>query len=690
MKRYFLLCLLFFAFFPSFGHTEEGLWLYENFPKDKIQSQYGASLTQEWLDHLRLASVRFNNGGSGSFVSPDGLTLTNHHVGAKCIQQLSTGGHDYMKTGFYAATRAQEAPCPDLELNQLVAMQDVTAQVNARVSPGMSAPEASQQQRAAMAEIEKNCARTTGLRCDVIPFYSGEVFHLYQYKKYTDVRLVFAPEFEIAFFGGDADNFTYPRYDLDITFFRVYENGQPAHLENYLRWAKDGAKDGDLVLVSGNPGSTGRLRTVAQLEYARDIDFPARLALYARRIALLKAFSGGSAENARIAKEDIFSLENSQKAITGYQNGLKDPQLMARKIAEEQKLRAAANLPPGIADPWEAIARAMLRQRQLYNRFWYLERRRGFYADLATIARDLLRATEEKSKPNPQRMREYRDSALPSFEANLFSPAPIYKSLEIVTLTDSLTEMQDLLGKDDPAVQAVLRGKTPEEAARAAITGTRLDDVAFRKQLYTGGPEAVAASSDPMLAMMRALDPEARRVRRQYEDEVESPERMEGARIVKLRFARSGFTQPPDATFTLRLSYGTVKGYVEKGKPVPPFTTIGGAYQHAAVRGNQPPYRLPESWIKAKGKLKPSTPLNFVSTVDIIGGNSGSPIVNRNAEVVGVIFDGNIQSLVWNFAFDDAQARAVSVDSRGIVEALHSIYRADRLLKELRSSPPRK
>ncbi|GAC1506345.1 MAG: S46 family peptidase [Terriglobales bacterium] len=662
------------------------MWLYNAFPKAKVKAKYGFEPSQEWLDHVRLSSVRFNNGGSGSFVSPDGLTFTNHHVGAECIQQLSTGGKDYMKAGFYAHTREEEAKCPNLELNQLIGIEDVTAKVKSAIKPEGSSAEAGQSQHSAMAAIEKECA-IGGLRCDVVTFYSGEVYHLYKYKKYTDVRLVFAPEFDAAFFGGDPDNFEYPRYDLDITFFRVYENDKPAHLDNYLRWSKAGVKEGELTFVSGHPGNTERLRTLSQLEYLRDVDYPSRLETYARRIALLKQFGTESPENARIAQEDIFGYENSQKAIKGYQGGLKDPQLMERKQADERNLRSHtssdAKEKATHGDPWDAIAKAMNVQKEIYLPLTYIERRRGFNSDLASLARDLVRVTEEKTKPNGQRLREYTDSGLPSLEQHLFSTAPIYKFLETVTLADSLAQMRDAMGSDNPMVKKVLDGRTPEEVAKALIGGTKLDDVAVRKQLYEGGQAAIEASSDPLIVLMRSVDPDARAIRKKYDDEVDAVERSEGAKIAKARFSESGFTQPPDATFTLRLSYGAVKGYTENGKHIPFATNMGGAYQHANEHGNKPPFQLPESWIKAKSKLTLSTPFNFVSTSDIIGGNSGSPTINKAGEVVGIIFDGNIESLPWNFVYDDKVGRAVSVDSRGIQEALRKIYWATGLANEL-------
>ena len=686
MKRSFSVLLAFAFLFTTLAPADEGMWLYNQPPKDRIKAKYGFELTQQWLDHVRLSSVRFNNGGSGSFVSADGLTFTNHHVGAACVQQLSTEGHDYIKTGFYAKTQADEAKCPNLELNQLVGIEDVTDKVNAGVKPGMSAADAGQVQRAAMSQVEKDCSTSSGLRCDVVTFYSGQVYNLYKYKKYTDVRLVFAPEFDIAFFGGDPDNFTYPRYDLDITFFRVYENGKPAHLDNYLKWSQSGVKDGDLIFVSGHPGSTGRLLTMSQLQYLRDVDYPSRLALYKRRIALLQEFSKQSEEHARIAKEDIFGLQNSQKAIKGYESGLLDNSIMDVKAADEAKLRAAFKTDPRNAaagDPWDEIAQAEKLQKEIFLKLTFLERMRGFSSHLAQDARQLVRAAAEKGKPNQERMREFRDSNLPSFEQQLFSTEPIYKSLETALLADSLTEIKEALGKDNPDVQKVLQGKTPTEAAKDLITNTKLDDPAVRKQLYEGGQAAIDASKDSLILVMRAIDDSARAVRKQFEDQVESILRRDGTLVAKARFAVSGFNQPPDATFTLRLSYGTVKGYEENGKAIPFATTLGGAYEHASEHGGETPYKLPESWMKAKTSVDAKTPLDFVSTADIIGGNSGSPTVNKKGEVVGIIFDGNIESLPWNFAFNDVQARAVSVDSRGIQESLRKIYGAGALADEL-------
>ena len=684
MKAKYLIFALILAIAAPLALADEGMWLFNAFPKEKVNAQYGFLPTQQWLDHVRLSSVRFNNGGSGSFVSADGLTFTNHHVGADCIQKLSKAGTDYMKTGFYAKTQAEEAKCPDLELNVLTGIEDVTAKVNAGVKTGLNAAEARQAQRSAMSAIEKDCTTSSGLRCDVVTLYSGDVFHLYKYKKYTDVRLVFAPEFDAAFFGGDPDNFTYPRYDLDITFFRIYENDKPVRLDNYLKWSKGGVHDGEPIFVSGHPGGTDRLKTMAQMQYLKDVDYPARLANYKRRIALFENFAAQSAENGRIAQEDLFGYQNSQKAITGYFEGLRDEAEMARKSgAERDQTKQYMDKHPQGPNPWDEIAKAITVERDIYPPLTYVERLRGFNSDLAQYARWIVRAAEEKPKPNGDRLREYRDSALPSLEQKLFSSPPVYKNFETVLLGDSLAQMQDALGADNAAVKAALGGKSSDEVAKEVIGGTKLDDPAVRKQLYEGGKAAVDASTDPLIVLMRNVDPAARAVRKRYDDEVDAVESRDGAIIAKARFEQSGFNQPPDATFTLRLSYGAAKGYEENGKKIPYLTTMDGAFQHADEHGNKPPYNLAESWTKMKPKLTLSTPLNFVSTADIIGGNSGSPTINKDGEVVGIIFDGNIQSLVWNFFFDERQGRAVSVDSRGIIEALRKIYGANPLADEL-------
>jgi Peptidase S46 len=685
IKRFVLLLCVLTLGLGSFAFADEGMWLFNAFPKDKVQAKYGFAPDQAWLDHVRLSSARAPN-GSSSFVSADGLIFTNHHIAQECIHDLSTNGKDYMKNGFYAPTRAEEPKCPGVEFIVLEDMQDVTTQVNAAVKPGMSTADAGKAQREEMSSLEKDCS-TEGMRCDVVTLYSGAMYQLYKYKKYDDIRLVFAPEFDMAFFGGDPDNFEYPRYDLDISFFRAYENGEPAKIHDYLKWSPVGVKEGDLVFVSGHPGRTGRLLTTDQLGFLRDYQYPMQLNSYKRRIAMLEKFRAASDENSREAESDFFGLQNSFKAVTGYEGGLRDKDLMGKKAADEKALHNFVNSDPKLkaefGDPWAEIAKAVEVQKQVYKPLSYLDSLGGFRGDLARYARDIVRAAEQKQKPSNQRIRGFQDSALPTLEQRLFSTAPTYKALEQALLAESLAEMQDVLGADNADVKKALAGKTAEERAKELIDGTKLDDVAVRKQLYEGGEAAVQASNDPLIALMRQIEPDAVAIHQRDEDEVQSVLRRDGGYIGKALFAKEGFKVPPDATFTLRLSYGPVEGYKLNGKNVPWFTTMGGAYKHAADHGSKPPYQLPESWLKSKSSIDLNTPFNTVSTPDIIGGNSGSPVINKNAEVVGIIFDGNIESLPWDFEYSDKVARSVEVDSRAILESLRKIYHADALANEI-------
>ena len=685
MKRIIALLAALLFCLSSSMYADDGMWLFNAFPKDKVQAKYGFTPDQAWLDHVRLSSARAPN-GSSSLVSADGLIFTNHHIAQDCIHDLSTEGKDYMKTGFYAATRADEAKCPGMEFLVLQSIDDVTAKVSAAVKPGMSTADAGRAQREEMNSLEKQCS-SGDIRCDVVTLYSGAMYNLYKYKKYDDIRLVFAPEFAIAFFGGDPDNFEYPRYDLDISFFRAYENGQPAHTAHYLKWSASGASDNDLIFVSGHPGRTNRLLTIDQLGYLRHDEYPLRLKSYTRRLDALQKFSAESEENAREAQSDVFSIQNSFKAVTGFQAALQDQDLMSKKAADEKQLQQFVSSDQQkkqeYGDPWSAIAKAVDVQKQIVKPLFYLDLLYGFRGDEARYARDIVRAAYQKQKPNNQRFRGFQDSQLPTLETRLFSTAPVYKGLDEAELAESLGEMRDELGADNPDVQKALAGKSPEERAKEVIQGTKIEDVAFRKQLYEGGAAAVNASTDPLIVMMREIEPDAAAIHTRDDDEVQSVFRQQGGNVGKALFAEKGLNVPPDATFTLRLSYGSVKGYALNGQKVSWFTTMGGSYQHAAKHGSKPPYELPESWLKNKPNINLDTPYDTVSTADIIGGNSGSPVINKAGEVVGIIFDGNIESLAWNFEYTDKVARAVEVDSRAITEALRNIYHADGLLNEL-------
>ncbi len=682
-----LLVALFSTSGVSTALADEGMWTFNNVPKAEIKKRYGFDVTDNWLKKVQLASVRFNSGGSGSFVSPDGLVLTNHHVASETLQKISTPERDFIKTGFYAESRDKELKAPDLELNVLMSIEDVTAQVNGAVKPEMSLADANAARRAEISKIEKESLEASGLRSDVVTLYQGGQYNLYRYKKYTDVRLVFAPEFDIAFFGGDPDNFTFPRYNLDMTLFRVYENDKPVKVENYFRWAAAGAKDKELVFTSGNPGSTSRLNTYAHLEYRRDASLPFSIKLLESQHQALKQYSAKGDEQARRAQDDFFSIENSLKAIKGQLGGLRDKTIMAKKRQQEEQLRRqlAANpkMKKEYADAWEQIAKGRKSLVAYFREFSLIENGAGFSSTLFGIAKTLVRLASESNKPNAERLPEYTDARRESLELGLYSPAPIYDDLEKITLATSLAFMRDELGATHEIVKKVLAGKTPEARAAELIDGAKLKDIAFRKELAAGGRKAIETANDPLIQLALMLDETGRSLRKKYETEVLSNERANYAKISRARYELEGTKLYPDATFTLRLSHGAVKGYTENGKFVPPFTTIGGVFQRADKFGNKAPYKLPESWTSRRQKLDAKAPFNFVSTNDIIGGNSGSPVINKNAELVGLIFDGNIQSLIGDFVYDEMQNRAVSVDVRAMLYALKHIYSANKLVEEL-------
>jgi hypothetical protein len=669
--------------------ADEGMWVFNRLPLRQLKEQYGFEPTPAWIEHLRSAAVRFNSGGSGSFVSADGLVMTNHHIGADMLQKISSPEKDYYKDGFLARSPAEEVRAPDLELNVLVGIEDVTDRVNARVTREMDDAAAAKVRRETMAEIEKASQTKTGLRSDVVTLYHGGEYHLYTFKKYTDVRLVFAPEFDIAFFGGDPDNFEYPRYDLDVCFFRAYDNGRPAHVEHYLKWSPEGSKDGDLTFVAGHPGRTSRLFTLAHLEYLRDSNFPLNLKVLRNRETSLAEYGKRGPEQIRQAKEDFYTVQNSLKARTGGLAGLNDKGFMDRKAAVERELRALVAADPrkqaAYGAAWDKIAASFAVARKISAAHAFLERGSAFNSSLFKIARTLVRMADEDAKPNAERLREFGEAGRASLEQSLYSDAPIYPEYEKAKLASSLALWKEMSGPDDPVVERVLRGRPPREVADALVEGSTLADVATRKQIAQDGSRAIAASHDTMIKLALAIDADARALRKQQEDLVEGVHTSQYALIARALFENQGHNIYPDATSTLRLAYGTVKGYELDGKSSAPYTLMGGAFDHARAHGDKPPYQLPETWIKARNdrRLHLDTPFNFVSTADIIGGNSGSPVVDRENRVVGLIFDGNIQSLVLDFGYDDKVARAVSVDSRAIIEALRSIYGARDLVSEL-------
>ncbi len=663
--------------------AEEGMWTFDNPPLKLLKAKYNFTPTQAWLDHLRLSSVRLNDGGSGSFVSSNGLLLTNHHVARGQLQKNSTAEHDYLLNGFYAATPDQEMKSPDLEVNVLVAMQEVTTRVQASAKGIADDAKALKAREAEIAAIEKESKDKTGLRSDVVSFYQGGEYWLYQYKAYTDVRLVFAPEQQAAFYGGDPDNFTYPRYDLDMALFRVYDNGKPLHTDNFLKWSAKGAAPGELIFISGHPGSTERDDTVAQLLVQRDVIGPAVTEYLQRRIASAQAFAAQGPEQARLVGSTIFGLQNGLKVYIGRKEALADPAILAKKQADEddfrQKVAANPEWQKAYGDTWDTIARVEEKVKpeikgQLFRRT---------DSRIFGIALDIVQYVAEIKKPDGERLRDFHDAELDTLKFQMLSPAPIPLATEKLYMTSALKLGEEKLGKDDAYIQAILQGGSIDTVVNTLVDGTKLTDPAFRKALIDGGETAVAASTDPMIVAARRVDPIVRESNRRMRDTYGSVLTKEGEKLGKARFLVYGKDAYPDATFTLRLSYGTVVGYPYNGTIAPPFTTFYGLYDRAASFSNKPPFDLTPKEAAARDKLDLATPLDFVSTGDIIGGNSGSPVVNRDGELVGLIFDGNIESMAGDFVYDGSKNRAVAVHSAGMMEGLRKLYGAGALADEL-------
>ena len=701
MRKLILLSILTAAAIEPLNlFADDGMWTFDNPPRKQWKERYKFEPADTWLEHLRLASVRLNDGGSGSFVSPDGLMVTNQHVASGQLQKVSTKEKDYTRDGFYAATSEEELKCPDLECNVLISYEDVTSRVQSAIKPGTADKEAGELRKAVIAAIEKEATTKTGLKCEVISLYSGGEYWLYRFKKYTDIRLVFAVEEQIAFFGGDYDNFTYPRYDLDVAFFRAYEDGKPARTPHYFKWSATGAVDGELVLLPGNPGSTARLLTLAQIQYQRDVGNPLQKQVWTSRRDALDRYAERSAEAARQAGSGTRSFNNSLKRLVGQQEGLMNPRMMAKKEADEKALRDALAQKPDVqkayGDAWEQIATAYREYPKIAARIAFstltpsrvdlLNTSFGNpVSRLATIAAAIVRYTEETRKPNNQRYDELRDSNLESFRFSLFSKAPIYPEMDEHLLAAWLEEAQKTLGAGDPFVRAALGGLTPTAAAKRAVSGTKLADVAVRKALIDGGAEAVAKSDDPMIVLARNVEPVTRELRAWLEQKVQGVETSAGEKLSKARFAVYGKSLPPDANFNLRISYGRVLGYEEDTTLVPYKTTFFGLYDRARSFEEKPPYDLPKRYREGKDKLDLATPLNFVYTADTIGGNSGSPVINRNGELVGLNFDSNIQKLPNRYWYveESEGGRAIGVHSASIIEAMKKLYGTDKLIKEI-------
>ncbi len=667
--------------------ADEGMWTFDNFPAAKVKQAYGVAPTPAFLDHVRRSALRIAGGCSASFISPDGLVMTNHHCVLGCVAALSTQQKNYVDAGFLAARREDEQRCPNFELNQLIAITDVTKTIQGATA-GKTGAAANAALRAVEAKVQQSCGTAATVRCDVVSLYHGGVWDLYRYRRYDDVRLAFAPEFSVAQFGGDPDNFNFPRFDFDIGIVRAYDGGKPAATPDYLRWSPNGSKAGELVYVAGNPGGTSRELTVAQLAYERDYALPSALTQLAETRGILEEFEQRGPEQLREANEELFYVENSYKAEVGRRLALVDPAFFASKVAEENRLRAAVAARPALraadGSAWAQLSALQAVRGTLAARDAAAGGlSRGLLGDAIT----LVRAAAERTKPNAERLPEFTDQALLRVAQRVEAAEPFYPDLEELNLAFAFSKFRERLGADDPLVKTFLGKESPDGLAHRLITGTKLGDPAVRKSLFDGGAPAIAASTDPLIVYARMVDPALRAIRKENEDRVGAPSRAAAERIAKARFAVYGTSIDPDATFTLRLSYGAVKGFVNaSGVQVPPYTTIGGLFDRAT---GVAPYDLPASWLNAKSSLDLATPMNLSTTNDIIGGNSGSPLINARGEVVGLIFDGNIYSLGGDFGYDARLNRSVAVDSRALLAGLSKVYHADRLVSEIQTASSR-
>jgi len=689
MKKQLLVAVICGLIGCSSAVAEEGMWLFTNPPTEAVAEKYGVTLTPEWLEQVQKSSIRFGNGGSASFVSPNGLVMTNHHVGVSALQRMSTPDDDLVQNGYYAETPADERKCSGIELNVLWEVRDVTAQVHEAVRPGLAGDAAEQARRAAIAKIETEAGEETGLKCDVVAFFNGGLYHLYCYKKYTDIRLVFAPEQKIGFFGGDPDNFEYPRYCLDVMFFRAYENDQPAETPNYLKFSENGATDNELVFVSGHPGRTNRFKTVAELKFYRDKLNPYGMEKVYRKEVTMKAYGEMSTEHLRQVQTDIFRWTNYRKVRLGVLTALQDASLMARKEAEEKALRdeitRARLLNTNEVSPWLQIERALKQWETIMYAHDLLETGEGFNTPLFNYARQLVRTAQESQKPDDKRLRGYLTTDLPGIRTSLETVMPIYEAVEIAKLSDSLSMLMEKLGADDPLVKSIMVGKSPQNRALELVKGTMLFDAQKRVELFDAAAGVgQIATDDAMVQLALAVDKRAREVRGVMETRVEEPMRQAYTKIADARFKLYGTTVYPDATFTLRLTYGQIKGVTDPdGATHPAWTVMGDTFKHGEAHNYIAPYTLPNSWMQARDQIQYDTPMNTISTTDTIGGNSGSPMINAAGEIVGILFDGNRVAHARSFIYDDTHIRSVSVCSTAIIESLKSVYTVERLLEEL-------
>jgi hypothetical protein len=661
------------------------MWTIDNFPADRIADKYGVEINDKWLRSAQLATTRLENGCTGSFASPDGLILTNNHCTWGCIRNLSSEDRNLSDEGFLAMSRGEELQCPGQQISVLIDFDDVTSSI-AAATADLADADANEARKAKLTDLESECEEAADgeLNCEAVSLYNGGQYFIYKYKRYDDVRLVFAPELDIAAFGGDPDNFNFPRWCLDMSFLRAYEDGKPASTPNYLQWREAGPRSGDPVFITGHPGSTDRQLTMSQLRMLRDVSYPLWLLRYSELRGRMLAWADTSPEAARIVQQRILGLENGIKVRRNLLKALHNDEMMGRKAELEGELRAAIAANPewqaAYGDAWDLIDGAVETHRNMYEEHLFIEDSAGLQGDLFDYARTIVRGTAERELPNNERIRAYTDAALPQVEQGLLAERPVDTGYEKLRLAFSLDKMREWLGPDSKYVHLILGKDSPDDLAAALVEGSRLADVAYREELWSGGVEAVTESDDPMIKMALAIDDDARALRKRYEDEVEAPRVRGEEMIADARFKVYGTDTYPDATFTLRVTFGAVEGWEEKGESVEPFTRTDRLFERST---GQRPFMLPESWQRAREDLDPGTAFNFVATTDITGGNSGSPIVATDGALVGLAFDGNIHSIAGNYWFDSSINRTVGVNTAIMLEALKVVYGADHLVEEL-------
>ncbi len=663
----------------------EGMWTLDNLPYAELEKNYNFKPTPEWIQKTMRSAVRLAGGCSGSFVSGEGLVLTNHHCVVSCVEDLSSKEQDLINNGFIARARNEEKQCPGMEVNQLEKTENVTARMQKALT-GLNGKAFADAKKAEQSRIEKECMGDAGdmRRCDIVELYNGGEYHVYQYNRYQDVRLVFAPEYAAGFFGGDPDNFNFPRYNLDMGLLRVYENGKPIANTNWFPINTKGAKENELVMTLGHPGATQRLLTMAELETQRDLVLPFRLMFASEYRGLLLQYSREGDEQSRIAQTELFSVENGIKARTGMFQALLSPAVMQEKRDSENNFRNWVNADTArqqqYGDPWQTISDTQTAWRNLYLDYVMIEMGMGSLSQQITWARTLVRGAAERDKPDAARLREFSQAALPNVQAGLLAEIPLYPEFEQLKLSWSLSKLRERLGVDNPVVKAILGKESPEAIAKNIVTNSKLGDAALRKQLWEAGSAAIAKSDDPALVLARKLDAQGRKLREQFDHQIEPVQKSAIEQLSKARFAYKGTSVYPDATFSLRLSHGVIRGWDERGTAVKPFTDFAGLFDRAT---DFDPFKLASTWAANEKKLDKKTRFNQVSTNDIVGGNSGSPLINSKGELVGLIFDGNIQSLGGSYFYDESVNRAVSVHSAAISEALKKVYKSDHLIKEL-------